>query len=147
MKRILLISTLLIGWGIHVAYAQSAEQEIKQTIEDMIQAGLDKDVDKTLSYWDQSPSFTFIADGHQYDFMAFKDMYTDFLNKVESQEVTENKLTVKEIGKYKALCIWTGTEKVKMKEQEPFESKWISTLLMENKKGGWVILHGHTSHF
>lgn len=147
MKRILLACALLMTWSLQLTMAQNAKQEIKQTIDDMIAASLDKDLDKSMSYWDSSPAFTYIADGQQYDYQQLKDMYANFLANVENNEIIEQHITVREIGKYKAICTWSGTEKVKMKGQDAIESNWLSTLVMENKKGGWVILHGHTSHY
>ncbi len=147
MKPVMLVCALLFSLSISFAYAQNTEKEITETINDMIEAGLSKDLDKAMAFWDNSPSFNYIADGQQFNYSQLKEMYKGFLDNVETYEVTESKVTVKEIGKYKALCIWTGAEKVKMKDQDPIEPKWISTLVMENKKGGWIILHGHTSHF
>lgn len=147
MKSAMLVCVFLLSWGLQVSQGQNAENEIKKTIADMIQAGVSKDLDKTMSYWDNSSSFVYIADGKQYNYQQFKEMYIGFLENVENNEVTESDVTVKEIGKYKALCVWTGAETVKMKDQSTIKTKWISTLVMENKKGGWIILHGHTSHY
>ncbi|WP_439182800.1 nuclear transport factor 2 family protein [Carboxylicivirga taeanensis] len=147
MKTAVLLAIIFLSWNLPVTYGQSAEKEINATINDMIQASLSKDLEKTLSYWDNSASFSYIADGEHFTYAQFKEMYQEFLASVESSEISESHVKVREIGKYKAICIWNGREKVTMKNQSPIESNWISTLVMENKKGGWVILHGHTSHF
>ena len=127
--------------------AQQMQKEVESTIESFIKCSEEKDLDKAMKYWLNSEDFVYIADGQELGIQQLRKLTEDFFANVEKQEIIEHSITVKSLGEYKACCIWRGTERIKMKEQEPIESSWVSTLIMENKKGGWVIIHGHTSHF
>ncbi len=127
--------------------SQNMQKEIEDSIDAMIKCSMEKDIDKSMSFWLDSKDFLYISDGQEYDISQLRNLLKEFWVNLEKQEVLENSIEVTPLGKYKALCVWKGSESIKMKDSEAFESNWISTLIMENKKGGWVILHGHTSHF
>ncbi|MCU4165459.1 YybH family protein [Carboxylicivirga caseinilyticus] len=130
-----------------IVLSQNMQKEIESTIESIMQSSMDKDIDKSMSFWNNSDDFLLIVDGHEYNITQLREMYENFLGNMEKQEVLKNSVEVTPLGKYIALCIWKGTESIKMKDSETVEANWISTLIMENKKGGWVIIHGHTTHY
>nr|WP_319400484.1 nuclear transport factor 2 family protein [uncultured Carboxylicivirga sp.] len=127
--------------------SQNMQKEIEDTIEAMIKSSMQKDLNKSMSFWLDSDDFVLITDGHVTNYAQLREMLEQFWANMEKQEVLKNTVQVTPLDKYKALCIWKGTESIKMKDGVAFESNWISTLIMDNKKGGWVIIHAHTSHF
>lgn len=142
----LIIGSLFLSQSIP-AQDKQMQKEVEETIESLVQASLDGDVDKSMAFWLDNEAFTYIADGHTFNYDALMNLYADYLSKRERVTITEQSVTVKPLGKYQALCLWRGTEKVKMINQDETVVNWISTFIMENKKGGWVIVHGHTSHY
>ncbi|WP_430817942.1 YybH family protein [Carboxylicivirga sp. N1E11] len=123
------------------------QREIEASIKAMMKCAAEKDIEGCMAYWSNSKDFVFIADGEEMDIEALKAFYHDFFNSLEHHEVIKHSVEVWPLGKYKAYCIWRGAERYTMKGQASVTSHWVSTLIMENKKGGWVILHGHSSHF
>ena len=147
MKKNVFYLAIVLLLSSQIICAQNMQKEIENTIEAMIKCSIDKDLEKSMSFWLDSEDFVLITDGHITNFAQLKEMLKQFWANLEKQEVLKNSVQVTPLSKYKALCVWKGTESIKMKDSEAIESNWISTLVMENKKGGWVILHGHTSHF
>ncbi len=123
------------------------QKEVEKTIQSLVEYSVDKNLDKSMSFWSDSDDFTYIADGKQLNFTELKQVYSDYFQNREQVKIISQSYTVHAINQYNAICIWEGTEKVKMKDQDETVVNWIATLIMENKKGGWVITHGHTSHF
>ncbi|TRX72383.1 nuclear transport factor 2 family protein [Carboxylicivirga sp. M1479] len=142
----LMIASLLFASDLFAQTAQM-QKEVESTIESMIKCTQDSDLQKLMSFWHNGDDFTYIADGKTFSYEELQNLLNDYLLNKESIEVLKQTISVHALAQYKALCIWEGTEKVKMKDQEAVVMNWISTLVLENKKGGWVIIHGHTSHY
>ncbi|WP_430816807.1 nuclear transport factor 2 family protein [Carboxylicivirga sp. RSCT41] len=144
----LLTSSITLSLFLSIAcYSQNLQAEIESTINDFTQSFLNEDYEKSLSYWNSSNDIVYIAGNKTYNTEQLHTLYKYLSENIESIEILEQSVKATPISPYRALCIWQGKEKVKMKDHEVVESNWISTLLMENKKGGWVILHCHTTHF
>lgn len=148
MKSLIVMLAIIIQTLTLNMQAQSSQlqNEIKTTIEALMQCSIEKDFEKAISYWHNGDQFRFISDGESLSYEDLKHLYKDFFHNLEYIKVLENKVTTYPLSNYKALCIWEGIEKYKMIDSEELESKWISSLVMENKKGKWIILHAHTSH-
>lgn len=141
----LVVAAFLLSQGVS-AQDNQMHKEIKMTIDAMIKCTQDKDFEGVMSFWEDSNDFVYIADGNEVNMESLRGMFKGYLDNLETVDVLQQSLIVHPIGKHKAYCIWKGTEKVKMIGKDAIESSWVSTLIMENKKGGWKIVHGHTSH-
>ncbi|MCU4157084.1 nuclear transport factor 2 family protein [Carboxylicivirga sp. A043] len=147
MKPLLLSLTFILSLSFVGGQAQNEQQEVESTMLTFIQCFLDKDHTMMMTFWNKSDDIVCIVDNKTYNTEQLSELYTYYFESIESVEILEQSFKVTPLGKYKALCIWQGKEKIKMKGHEQIESSWNSSLVMENKKGGWVIIHCHTSHY
>ncbi|MCG8579403.1 MAG: nuclear transport factor 2 family protein [Bacteroidales bacterium] len=146
MKSLLTAITLSILFPL-CSIAQNIQAEIESTIKVFTESFLNEDYEKSMSYWNNSDDIVYISDDRTYNTKELRSLYEFMSENIESLEILEQTIKTTSIGQYKALCIWQGKEKIKMKDREAIESNWISTFIMENKKGRWIILHGHTTHY
>ncbi|GEM_PF-5399904 len=129
------------------AQKSQMHNEIESTIKAFTESVIDKDIDKLMSYWLDHEDFMYTADGKIFTYEDLHKAMDEFCANTEKVIITNQTIKVTPLANKKALCTWQGSENLKMKEKEAVDINWISTFVMENKKGGWVILHGHTSHY
>jgi len=117
-------------------------------IDNLVKYTPQKDLEKLLMLYDESPDFQFIDnDGVPKGISQLKELYTGLFSSLDYIKILESDIRTTAIDSETAYCVWKGKEKIKMLESEAMESSWIATIIVKKIEDNWKIIHFHATHF
>jgi len=121
--------------------------EVNQLIDTLIELTLKKDLNGVMSLYENSPNFVIIVSKEELlNYEQLKVLYINLFENMESNQLLNSEIKVYPLSNLEAYCIWSGEEEMKIKNQEPFQSAFIATMLLTYKDRKWIISKMHTSH-